>query len=222
LFAFASIVVQQVGFSPGPQLAARSNNERDMVFTVNGTIYHKIGVSNTPNGRPRFSQVYFQDAEEQLLQRTSLIDHLNHETIDMLQTVIHQNNPFAQRLMTTYEQYGDQRIANVSLVIKANTGLGRRYDSPSYPEIAAMVMEDSIDGGIEPHDIVINDRTRGIQQVNSLNASYMPLHYVLMFPFGENGWDIRLHSSSGAHIKVTRRAYGAYMLMKLIGWRTTV
>ncbi|KAI8327660.1 hypothetical protein BC941DRAFT_364474, partial [Chlamydoabsidia padenii] len=185
LFAFASMVVQQVnssGTESTPGVGAYPTTERDQVFRINGTIYHKLGVSNTATGRPTFSQVYFQDAEEQLNQRRSLIDHLNPETIAMLQEIIHNNNCFSRGLMTAYEQYGRERIENVAIVLKSTPALGRRYDLPSYPEISAMVVENSTDGNFHPHDIVINDRSRGIRTLSSLNPSYMPLHYVLMFP----------------------------------------
>ncbi|SAL99332.1 hypothetical protein, partial, partial [Absidia glauca] len=156
--------------------------------------------------------VYFRDAEEQLNQRTTLIDHLDPEILQMLQRIIHSNNCFSQGLMTAYEQYGAEQIQNVAIVIKSTPALGRRYDAPSCPEISAMVMENSTDGGFSPHDIVISDRNRGHRYVNSLNPSYMPLHYVLMFPYGEDGWRLGIPSTNGQK-DITARAYSAYMVM---------
>ena len=76
--------------------------------------------------------------------------------------------------------------------------MGRRYDVPAYPEVAAMVVENTTDGSVLPYDVVIHDREHGLQQVSSLHPSYIHLHYVLMFPYGDNGWYLGLRSVSTA------------------------
>jgi hypothetical protein len=116
--------------------------------------------------------------------------------------------------MNAYEQFGDTSFGCLNVVIKDSRLKGRRYDRQTYPEIAALVVENGTDGPATPHDIVIKDRTDGaLQFVNSLHASYMPLHYVLMFPFGDDGWFLGMHSNTNAQVKVSLRAYCAYMLM---------
>ncbi|SAM01481.1 hypothetical protein [Absidia glauca] len=130
----------------------------------------------------------------------------------MLQGIIHTHNCFSQGLMTAYEQYGAEQIQNVAIIIKSTPALGRRYDAPSCLEISAMVMENSTDGGFSPHDIVITDRNRGTRSVSSLDPSYMPLHYVLMFPYGEDEWRKGLRYTEGPK-DLSMRAYAAYMVM---------
>ncbi|SAM09761.1 hypothetical protein [Absidia glauca] len=196
--------------------SADSNNlqmERDKVFRISGTIYHKLGGITNPNGQSKFAQVYFQDPEEQLRQRTSLIQHLNPRTIGMIQQIILANNCFSQGLMSAYEQYGSNPIENLAIRIRAAPTLGRRYDVPSCPEIAAMVVENSTDGTFHPHDVVIKNRNGGLRTISSLHPSYMPLHYVLMFPYGEDGWSPDMRSFSGDQQRVISRGYSAYMLM---------
>lgn len=46
-------------------------------------------------------------------------------------------------------------------------------------------------------DIVVNKRDGGFWKLNEMNGAYDPLHYVLMFPYGESGFRLRipLHTS---------------------------
>ena len=37
-------------------------------------------------------------------------------------------------------------------------------------------------------DIVLQPHEGGIQRISEIHCAYAPLHYVLMFPRGENGW----------------------------------
>ncbi|KAI9257954.1 hypothetical protein BDA99DRAFT_108653 [Phascolomyces articulosus] len=113
------------------------------------------------------------------------------------------------------ETYGDRPFGSVNVVIRAAREMRRRYDQQSYPEVAAMVVESMIDGSTTPHDIVINGRTSGIREISSLRPSYMLLHYVLMFPFGENGWfnGMRCVSTDNQSSNVILLDFCAYMLM---------
>ena len=151
-----------------------------------------------------------------MARRNTLFSELTRETIEILQGVMDRCNPFARQFFSAYERYRDHPFGTLQVVISQAAELGRRYDAQSYPEVAAMVVENSVDGTIEPFNIVINDRTEGTQLVSSLHASYMPLHYVLMFPFGEHGWHpaMRCERADGIDTtNVTLREFCAYMLM---------
>jgi hypothetical protein len=183
-------------------------------FCINGTVYHKYG-SLRPQipYRQNFSQLYFCDAEDQLITRTSLISHLNPRTIELLQGIVLQHNRFAQEFKTVYEQYGATPFGSLNVVIKDAQAKGRRYDQQTYPEIAAMVVENSVDGSVDPHAIVMRDQMNGLRVISALHASYTPLHYVLMFPFGGEGWFLDMRSNTQDAKQVTIRAYHAYMMM---------
>ena len=40
-----------------------------------------------------------------------------------------------------------------------------------------------------PHDLVITLRDGGLQVVSDLNPNAMPLHFTVLFPWGDKGWD---------------------------------
>ena len=40
----------------------------------------------------------------------------------------------------------------------------------------------------QKRDIVLRPHEGGIQRISEIHCAYAPLHYVLMFPRGEDGW----------------------------------
>ena len=40
-----------------------------------------------------------------------------------------------------------------------------------------------------PHDLVITLQDGGLQVVSDLNPKAMPLHFTVLFPWGDKGWD---------------------------------
>lgn len=37
-------------------------------------------------------------------------------------------------------------------------------------------------------DILLRYRGRGLRQINECHPTYLPLHYVILFPYGKLGW----------------------------------
>ena len=169
----------------------------------------------TTHAQAQFAQIYFADTEEQLARRTTFRSGLNSETIAKLQEVVETSNPFAATFKTTSQTYRNRPFGPINVVIRAAREMGRRYDQQAYPEVAAMVVENMVDGSITPHDIVANDHTRGMRKTSSLHPSYIPLRYVLMFPYGENGWHIGMtcQTVNGQISNVTLLDFCAYMMM---------
>ena len=45
-----------------------------------------------------------------------------------------------------------------------------------------------------PYDLVITLRDGGLQVVSDLNPKVMPLHFNVLFPLGDKGWDPEVRS----------------------------
>ncbi|XP_026417496.1 uncharacterized protein LOC113312978 [Papaver somniferum] len=79
----------------------------------------------------------------------------------------------------------DQNI-RVSLQYNKSTDI-RRYNLPTADEIAVIVPEITYkETGVR--DIILHLReNNGLKQISECHPAYLPLHYVLLFPFGELG-----------------------------------
>jgi len=74
----------------------------------------------------------------------------------------------------------------VSLHLREGTD-GKRYNLPTVDEIAAVIPGDGSEDVGEHRDMVLRLREGGLQCISHLHPSYLPLHYVLLFPQGEEG-----------------------------------
>jgi hypothetical protein len=77
----------------------------------------------------------------------------------------------------------------------------RTYNTPSSDEIGVLIVGPG-DLDTQPRDLVLCQRTTNtspndelmitdqtIQHISELNPAYLPLVYVLLLPFGEQGWN---------------------------------
>jgi len=68
---------------------------------------------------------------------------------------------------------------------------------------------------INHRDIALHLRGGGLQTISDLHPAYVPLYYVLLFPYSENGWHpaLKLHSLNGQATKnVMQTRFVAYQL----------
>jgi hypothetical protein len=91
----------------------------------------------------------------------------------------------------------------------------RVYNAPSVDKISVIVPETG-DADVSDHrDIVLRLRGGQLKRISNLHRSYSPLHYVLLFPYGDPGWHTNLLAQPGVgnnprSKKVTQRCYYAY------------
>ena len=111
----------------------------------------------------------------------------------------------------------EYQVPNINLIIKEDTGADRRrYNAPSATEIAVLMPGDGTTVG--HRDIILHKNDGGIKRINELNQAYDPLHYVLIFPFGQAGFSLNMpyNITDGKQTKrqfLTAREYYAYILM---------
>ena len=66
-------------------------------------------------------------------------------------------------------------------------------------------------------DIVIHSYDGGVLRLNELNGAYDSLHYVLMFPYGQPGYQLKINYRANQENKyVTPMEFYSYMLMTRI------
>ena len=73
------------------------------------------------------------------------------------------------------------------------------------------LQEVSILTNSQPHDLVLQRRGGGLQDISDLNPKGMPLHFTLLFPHGTYGWDPATLHTDGKR-RVTTREFYAYLM----------
>jgi hypothetical protein len=94
---------------------------------------------------------------------------------------------------------------------------GRRYNLPTADEIAVIIPGDGSEEVSDKRDIVLRLQGGQLRRISQLSHAYSTLHYVLLFPSGEEGWHlgIPLNIPQGGRTRskeVTQLLYYAFRL----------
>ncbi|XP_026384503.1 uncharacterized protein LOC113280072 [Papaver somniferum] len=138
-----------------------------------------------------YSQLYIYDPAFSLFFRGERNPQLNMNVLQKIQNTMIQFNVFYTKYLQAYAildqmSPADQNI-RVSLQYNKSTD-SRRYNLPTTYEIAVIVPENTYkETGVR--DIILHLReNNGLKQISECHPAYLPLHYILLFPFGELGW----------------------------------
>ena len=101
----------------------------------------------------------------------------------------------------------------VRMIIKADGCPDpRRYSAPTAPEIAVLLLGDVYSEGVMNRDIVLHAHSGDLKRITETHCSYDSLHYVLLFPLGDDGSHIHVPHNRGKS-NVTALEYYYYRLM---------
>lgn len=173
----ATSVVEQSGFPS--------------TFTVQGQIYHRAGsLLPLPDQPPKFLQLYFIGNDEvQTDQRCTYILGTRRPIVLNLQKMFEEHNDLIKTFKTAlYRMPTD----DYKLVIRADRRPPgeheRRFNAPEVDDVAVVISGDDCDR----RDIVIQKRSDGLLRISETHRSYDALQYPVIFPRGEDGYQIQL------------------------------
>ena len=126
-----------------------------------------------------------------------------------LQLSIHMSKSTVKRFVCIHfhfsllqiQMYRDSEQVDLRLVLNGNvTNVNgddhRRYNAPTTAEVAAIIPGDGREG-IQTRDLVLTTKQGNLRRIYETHPSHDPLHYVLMFPLGTNGWTYLLKQTNG-------------------------
>jgi hypothetical protein len=159
-------------------------------FRIHGEMYHRIGsLLPNPETQPQFAQIYIYDTDHEIQNRLSIIPDLDFNILAELQQMLHDINPYVNNFRQVGNLLKDNPLLDLKLVITNNrTKDPRRYNTPNASEVAAIMIGTGQETEYQNRDIVLQPYEGGLQRISEIHPSYIPLHYVLMFPRGEDGW----------------------------------
>jgi hypothetical protein len=110
-------------------------------------------------------------------------------TLDRLLTMMYNINPYvevfkmARDMMAIEGAPMDLKLRLIACRIKDAC----RYNVPTADEVAALMVGDGFEA-IDRRDVVLVQQAGPFQCISELHVGYMALHYLLLFPYGEDGW----------------------------------
>ena len=193
-------------------------------FRISGELHHLSGAAllPLPDHAPVFAQIYIYDPQEQLAQRQRNNPNLNPAIMAEIQGVLDTSHPYVELYKQAYQimmEKPPEEHNTVAVRLHAErTQDLRRYNLPTAnDEVAAIIPGDGSEVRSDSRDIILRLRGGGLRRISQIHPSYSTLHYVLLFPHGEDGWHTaipiqiipgRKHRSPN----VTQRCYYAYRL----------
>ncbi|KAJ3751878.1 hypothetical protein EV360DRAFT_10055, partial [Lentinula raphanica] len=166
---------------------------RNWVFRIQGNLRHLSSALEPPPGRsPSYAQLYTYDPTIALRQRMNRNPNVQESTMLSLQNALRLFNPYTKIYEHAFEVLRRcHDIPNPSVRLRVMPGNDpRRYNLPTSDEVGMI-----LPGDAAPHDsrdILLRKRVESsdpvLIRVSDRHAAYAPLHYVLLFPYGESGW----------------------------------
>nr|GEX90409.1 reverse transcriptase domain-containing protein [Tanacetum cinerariifolium] len=180
-------------------------------FQINGHNHHRIGtlLPTHTNGRPRFAQLYIYDTEHEVDNRlyalnitspSGVVDNNLCSLVQDLITMLDMHNPLVQSFRMAKDRFVQSSIQPVTLrLIGTLQRTGCQYNLPTASQVAALIPGDG--NPTESHDVIIeepgNEENRnGVKRSSELHPSFMALQYLLLFPYGEDGFHLHIPLNS--------------------------
>ncbi|XP_057723335.1 uncharacterized protein LOC130939233 [Arachis stenosperma] len=133
--------------------------------------------------------------------------------------MIDQHNPIAQSFRRVREFHENHPSEMFSLKLFSQRERDRRvYNYPSCDEVAALVVGD-FDSSDTGRDVIVKSAAGQLQRIYETHALYWPLQYPLIFPYGEDGYqlgipyrDIQDINVAGRRTRVSMREFICFRL----------
>jgi hypothetical protein len=204
-------------------------------FRVHGELCHKMGslLPENETMEKSYAQLYVHDPDEALNIRQRRNPACQRPIMHALQDMLYNVNPFipvyqqAHRILSSKPPEQHHNIA-VKLHM-SDSADGRRYNLPTANEIAAVVPGHGEEDVSSDRDIVLHLTGGTLKRISQLNPLYDPLHYVLLFPRGEQGWHKHLALRPGPNGQIrskngniSQTCYYAYRLHQHLNEPSTI
>ena len=103
-----------------------------------------------------------------------------------LQQMLDQVNPYVAVFQQVRDMLIQEPTITLSMVIRTKRVADpRHYNIPTANEVVAIIVNEQETESLH-HDIILSLRDGRLQRISELHRSYISLHYVLLFPRGED------------------------------------
>ncbi|KAJ7193539.1 hypothetical protein GGX14DRAFT_378904, partial [Mycena pura] len=192
-------------------------------FRIHGELCHRIGTLLPAEGAtPIYAQLYIHDPQVALNHRMNSNTNLRRDTMEVLQRVVTANHQYAPLFVHANQvltSAADDRVA----CLRVSPGVhARRGNLPTADEVAVVIPDQN---NTDSRDIILRRHNGALLRISDLHPAYTPLYYVLLFPYGENGWHsgLRLEDPEKDNPgRLSQTRYVAYRLQQRDDEATTL
>lgn len=201
-FAFTSIGMKR----------DRSTEGQHGMYSIRaqGRIGHNIGSLLPQGNEPHcFAQIYLLDTERAV--ETRLQHHmirqqdttigLDRSIVQDLQLFYQQHNYYASAYRTAHRRFLENPDVSAILIRQVTRGPDSRcFNMPADSSEVAMVIVGDGERMDNGRDVMVHrhDR-RHPEAVSELHPSFLPLHFPIIHPFGEQGWSMGIPVADGQY-----------------------
>ncbi|XP_058219883.1 uncharacterized protein LOC131330353 [Rhododendron vialii] len=162
-------------------------------FTIHGELRHRTGSLLPQAGQiGSYAQLYIYDPNSALNIRSQRNPQLRRDVLETIQGSLLEVNAFVGKFRQAYAVLNHLAETGQNLPAHLHYSSStdrRRYNLPTIDEIAVVVPGDGTKAS-GMRDIILHLRgDNGLMRINECHPAYLPLHYVLLFPYGELGWE---------------------------------
>ena len=198
--------------------------ETNATTRLQGKMYHSLGslAPPPPGQRPKFASIYFFDSDHEVEHRQAHMSRtpLQPGILATLQSLLREINPYLGSFKAAIEVFGSRDDVRIVILSTAQKKDEQRKDHPgclSLPqgsEVIHFQAKKSFQGTLlqvaavlpgehcEEVDIVLHLREGGVKQISPCHRSYDALSYVLLNPYGQDGWTPGLMDLKGKEITI--------------------
>jgi hypothetical protein len=113
--------------------------------------------------------------------------------LDRLLTMMYNINPYVKVFKMARDMMATEGVhMNMKLcLIASRTKDACRYNMLMVDEVVALMVRDG-SKAVDKCDVVVAQQASPFQRISKLHVGYMALHYLLLFPYGEDGWHLNI------------------------------
>ena len=167
------------------------------VFKVHGSLAHRAGsLLPDPNQPPVYGQLYIYDPADALNYRMGNQHNtgLDRNVMQNLQDMLYRHHYGVALYKSALELTRDMPPEHqCKIALHYNPGTDRRrYNLPTMTGEIAAVIPGTGEEFSNSRDIILHRKDGPLQRISEKHPFYAPLHYVLLFPTGQMGWNYQI------------------------------
>ena len=196
-------------------------------YCINGQLYHTISQLQPETGKPPgLSQIYIYDQQHELDYHMRPFPDLDRSVVKELQDMIKTINPYAHTYLQVSEVMNQNPTGDIQLVLRSPGAQvdPRRYNLPTGTDVAVIMPVDTQAVTSTRDEIIYKTAAhhptgKSLMTIETIHPMYDPLMYVLIFPFGDKGFEPKCHplSKTKKGEMCTAKQYYKYRLMPRSG-----